>query len=307
MKKFFQYICYLMFRLLIFSYRITPFWLVYIQSDILTFLIFRVFRYRVKVVDKQLELCFPEKSKAERDQIKKKYYTHMVDLMLESLKGYTYPAEKLQKRLVYVDKSIPEGLFQQGKSMIVATGHHGNWEWATQTVLLEHSHRFAAIFKPMRNQYISNYTVKCREARGTHFCPIEKTRFVFSMRNERPMGFVMAGDQNARNTNRAIFANFFGINTACLPGIEFYAKMFDLPVIFMESRKVKRGYYEQYVYLLTDKPSECKPGEITQMYMSKLEEVMRNQPETWLWSHKRWKKIKNEAGEVVSSGFYDFK
>ena len=108
MKKFFQYICYLLYRAVIFGFRITPFWLLYFWSDIISFLIFRVFRYRVKVVDKNLEMCFPEKSKAERDEIKKKYYSYMVDLMAESLKGYTYPAEKLRKRLVYDDLSIPE-------------------------------------------------------------------------------------------------------------------------------------------------------------------------------------------------------
>ena len=67
----------------IFGFRITPFWLLYLESDVISFLIFRVFRYRVKVVDKNLELCFPEKPKAERDEIKKKYYSYMVDLFME--------------------------------------------------------------------------------------------------------------------------------------------------------------------------------------------------------------------------------
>lgn len=302
--KVFQYIGYLFYRLIIFFFRITPFWLLYFESDIIAFLIFRVFRYRVKVVDKNLEMCFPDKTKEERDEIKKKYYIHMVDLFMESLKGYTYPAEKLRKRIVYDDLSIPERLYAEGKSMIVATGHHGNWEWATQTVLLEHKHRFAAIFKPMKNEYISKFTVKCREARGTHFCPIEKTRFVFSMREKMPMGFVMAGDQNAPILKRAIWAKFFGMDTACLQGIEFYARMFNLPVIYMESRKVKRGYYRQYVYMICEDPSKTQPGEITQAYMSKLEEVVRNQPETWLWSHKRWKATKNPDGTVEYGKLY---
>ena len=158
MKKVFQYIGYLFYRVWIFSFRITPFWLLYLESDIISFIIFRVLRYRVKVVDKNLEMCFPEKSKQERDLIKKKYYSYMVDLFMESLKGYTYPAEKLRKRLVYDNLSIPEKLYSKGKSMIVAMGHHGNWEWTTQTVKLEHKHKFAAIFKPLKNQFISNFT-----------------------------------------------------------------------------------------------------------------------------------------------------
>lgn len=305
MKKIFQYIGYIFYRMFVFGFRITPFWLLYLESDVISFLIFRVFRYRVKVVDKNLAMCFPEKTKAERDEIKKKYYPYMVDLFMESLKGYTYPAEKIRKRLIYDDLSIPERLYAEGKSMIVAMGHHGNWEWTTQTVKYEHKHKFCAIFKPLNNPYISNFTVRCREQRGTHFCPIEKTRFAFGMREKQPTGFCMAGDQNSPNIKRSIWVDFFGIKTACLPGIENYAKLFDLPVIFMEIRREKRGYYRCYVSMIAEDPSKCEKGEITQKYMSKLEEVMRNQPETWLWSHKRWKTALQPDGTVTSSGFYD--
>jgi KDO2-lipid IV(A) lauroyltransferase len=115
----------------------------------------------------------------------------------------------------------------------------------------------------------------------------------------------MAGDQNSTNMKRSYWVDFFGIKTACLPGIENYAKLFDLPVIFMEIRRVKRGYYRCYVSMIVEDPSKCEKGEITQKYMSKLEEVMRNQPETWLWSHKRWKTALQPDGTVTSSGFYD--
>jgi KDO2-lipid IV(A) lauroyltransferase len=283
----------------IFGFRITPFWLLYLQSDILSFLFFRVFRYRVKVVDRNLERCFPEKSKKERDQIKKKYYSFMVDVMLESFKGYTYPANKLQKHLVYDDKSLFEKFYKEGKSMIVALGHQGNWEWPTQTALYEYQHHFVAFFKPLKNPFINKFTEKCRESRGTHLCAIDKTRFAFSLREKYPVGFCMAGDQNSTNMKRSIWADFLGIKTACLPGTEIYAKLLDLPVVFMWSQRIKRGYYRQYFTLITDKPSECQPGEITQRYMTLLEEAIRKQPEIWLWSHKRWKNYKNEKGEIV--------
>ena len=112
-------------------------------------------------------------------------------------------------------------------------------------------------------------------------------------------------DQNSTNEKRSIWVDFFGIKTACLPGIENYAKLFDLPVIFMEIRREKRGYYRCYVSMIAEDPSKCAKGEITQKYMSKLEEVMRNQPETWLWSHKRWKATLQPDGSVTPSGYYD--
>ena len=114
----------------------------------------------------------------------------------------------------------------------------------------------------------------------------------------------MAGDQNSPNVKRSIWVKFFGMDTACLPGIENYAKLFDLPVIFMEIRREKRGYYRCYVSMIAEYPSKCEKGEITQKYMSKLEEVMRNQPETWLWTHKRWKATKNPDGTIEYGTIY---
>ncbi|MCQ2974449.1 MAG: lysophospholipid acyltransferase family protein [Bacteroidales bacterium] len=304
MKKVFQYIGYLYFRFFIFLVRITPFKLLYFFSDILSFLIFKVARYRTKVVDKNLKMCFPNKSENELKQIKSKFYQHFTDILLESFKGYTLPVEKLAKRYEFVDKSVLENYHKQGKSVVIAFSHYGNWEWATQTVLYEHSHKMAALYKPMRNIYINNYIKKCREARGTYLCPIEKTKYMFNMRNNQCMGFVMLGDQNPSNSRKGFWVNFLGIDTCVLHGIEMYSKMFNLPIVYFESRKVARGYYKQYLSELIDDPSKCQPGEISEKYMKKVEETLINAPEYWLWSHKRWKKQRDQNGEVVDSGFY---
>jgi len=305
MKKFFEYIGYLAFRVFIFSIRITPFPVMYFFSDVMSFLIFRVARYRVKVVDKNLRMCFPEKSDKELKSIKSKFYQHFTDLLLESFKGYSLPVEKLAKRYPYENKELTESLYKQGKSMIVAFSHYGNWEWATQTVRYEHSHSMAVLYKPIHNRYIDSYIKTCRQHRGTYLCPIEKTKYMFAMREHGHMGFVMLGDQNPSNTRRCFWTNFMGIDTSVLHGIEVYAKMFNLPVIYLESRKVSRGHYQQYISMLVEDPEKCEPGEISAKYMSKLEESLKREPAYWLWTHKRWKRIRNEKGEVVSSGFYD--
>ena len=305
MKKVFDFIGYLFFRYFILCVRLTPFCILYLYSDIISFLIFRVFRYRRKVIDKNLAMCYPEKSEKEKNEIKRKFYKHFTDILLESFKGYAMPVEKLAKRYTYENKELTESLYKQGKSMVVAFSHYGNWEWATQTVLYEHSHHMAALYKPMHNKYIDNYIKTCRQHRGTYLCPIEKTKFMFAMRNQQHMGFVMLGDQNPSNTKRGIWVNFMGIDTCVLHGIEMYSKMFNLPVIYLESTKVKRGYYQQHISMLVENPEECAPGEITALYMKKLEESLRREPAYWLWSHKRWKHKRDENGKPERSNFYD--
>ena len=104
--------------------------------------------------------------------------------------------------------------------------------------------------------------------------------------------FIMASDQSPSNIKKAIWVKFLGRDTAFLQGPEVYAKKHDLPVVFVDIQRVKRGYYELEMKLITENPLELPEGEITQRYASMLEEAIRNKPENWLWSHRRWKHVR---------------
>jgi KDO2-lipid IV(A) lauroyltransferase len=99
----------------------------------------------------------------------------------------------------------------------------------------------------------------------------------------------MAADQSPSNIERAIWTSFLGIETACLHGPEAYAKKTNMPVLYLKISKPKRGYYSLEFEELINNPEKCKPNEITNVYFSRLEQDILNQPEYWLWSHRRWK------------------
>ena len=61
-------------------------------------------------------------------------------------------------------------------------------------------------------------------------------------------------------------------------------------VVFYHTRKVKRGYYELELQLITEAPETMKWGEITEAHTHMLEKAILEQPAYWLWSHKRWKR-----------------
>ncbi len=62
-----------------------------------------------------------------------------------------------------------------------------------------------------------------------------------------------------------------------------------LPIVFTTMRKVKRGYYEMASEILIENPEEASNDEVSEMYIRRLEQDIKRQPEIWLWSHKRWK------------------
>lgn len=286
-------ITYYIFRLTIFYFKITPFWYIYFLSDITSFLLFRVVKYRKKVVYTNLRNSFPEKSEAEINKIAKKFYKHLTDLMLESIKGYSTPFEKLIKRYIPVNPEMIDKYFYEGRDTISASGHYGNWEWATQVVPTVIKHTTKGLYQPLRNKLIDNHLRKIRSQRKADFVPVRFTRRIFKDEERKPLTVVMLADQSPPNKKKAIWLEFLNQDTACIHGIEFYAKMFNLPVLYFDVKKIKRGVYEVTLDLITDTPRQTAEGEITRLYMKRLEKSIIEQPEYYLWSHRRWKHKRN--------------
>jgi KDO2-lipid IV(A) lauroyltransferase len=99
----------------------------------------------------------------------------------------------------------------------------------------------------------------------------------------------MAADQSPSKPDNAIWVNFMGQETAFLHGIEKHARQRNLPVLFVDIQRVKRGFYTLKMSFITKTPQNTEPGEITSLYAKKLENIIKHKPENWLWSHRRWK------------------
>jgi Kdo2-lipid IVA lauroyltransferase/acyltransferase len=66
-------------------------------------------------------------------------------------------------------------------------------------------------------------------------------------------------------------------------------------------QKTKRGHYSLTFHLITDKPRETKTHEITEKHTRFLEQIIKEEPAYWLWSHRRWKH-KREPEKTENTG-----
>ena len=82
---------------------------------------------------------------------------------------------------------------------------------------------------------------------------------------------------------------FFNIKVPIHTGAEMLSKRFDLVVINYVTKRVKRGYYTTEFQLITDTPKDFKDYQITDLYTELTEKNILEQPEYYLWSHKRFK------------------
>ncbi len=266
-----------------------PFWVLYLFSDVLRFFLYNVFGYRKEIVEKNLRDSFPEKSDAEIKRLMKLSYKNLADVTVESFKGFTMSEKQIVARHKGINKEIVSEYFQEGRSVIFLPNHYGNWEWGSLSPAPQLKKNVVVLYKPLGNKYLDRFVRKNRSRTGSFLGSIYNTARIFRDNKDIPTVYILASDQSPSDTKRSFWVDFLGRETAFLHGPELYARKYNFPVVFVDIQRVKRGYYTMFFSILTDKPNEKKPGEITALYAKKLEEVIRKKPENWLWSHRRWK------------------
>ena len=185
-----------------------------------------------------------------------------------------------------------ETLFKQlateNKNIIIVMGHHGNWEWAGNTFSLCCKHQLYVIYHPLSNRYFNGLICKMRERFGTRLITMKDT-FRDMIKNQPELNATAFIADQSPNPARAHWMNFLNQDTAVFMGTEKIAQKIKYPIVFVSVKKIKRGYYTLMAELLDSPPYDTKEGGITEKHTRKLESDIIKQPETWLWTHKRWK------------------
>ena len=284
-----QYLGLVGFRLVVFLFRLLPFSVLFVLADFVSFLLHKVIGYRLKVVKENLNKSFPDLTEDELEKLIKSFYKHLSDILLEGIKGYSLSEKELRKRFVYKNPEILDEAFQSGKHIMLMPAHYGNWEWAVLSLPLPLKHQIIGVYKPLRAQLIEAFVGKRRSRFGLILNPISETRTAMNNPPAIPTAYIMMSDQHPSSRKKAQWIKFLGRDTACLHGADHYARKYNYPVYYMHIARVKRGFYEVEFSPLELNASATQRAEITQKYMSVLEEKILEKPSDWLWSHRRWK------------------
>ncbi len=277
---------------LVFSYLITllPFRVLYLLSDLNYLMFYHVFRYRRKVVENNLGNAFPEKDAGELKKIEKRFYRHLSDVFVETIKPMHLSAKQIKRRFAVRDTSLTDRFFEEGRDVVALCSHYNNWEWFS-AMQLSSRHRVVTIYKPLKNKYFDRFMLRIRTRFGVWVTPMNHIiRDIVSCRNDKVLtmsGFI--ADQTPPKNDNAMWTTFLNQDTGFFRGAEKVAVKYDMPVIFVHIIKQRRGFYELEYSLITEHPREEEPNFIISRYASMLEEVIRARPEYWLWSHRRWK------------------
>lgn len=272
-----------------------PFWLLYRLSDVLFVLVYHVLRVRRDIVARQLRASFPDRTDRELARTARSYYRYLCDLVLEVVKSLDMSADTMRRRCPVDDRAILDGYDAEGRSVVAVLGHYGNWEWAALTSALFVRQRMVVIYKPLRNPYFDRLFARNRSRFGVELVPMKQVgRFYVENRRECFVACFVA-DQAPRRTEGVYWTEFLHQDTAVHRGAESLARKFDHPVIFVTPQRVRRGHYRIRMERLVTDPTSTVDGEITERHVRRLEKLIRHSPETWLWSHRRWKRGRTGA------------
>jgi len=270
---------------------ILPFVILHLFSDLMYFFLYSVFGYRRQVIEGNLKLAFPGKSKQELSVLVKKAYLNLTDILVEGIKSFTMTRKQIVKRHRINNPELIDKYRDEKKSIIAVPAHYGNFEWGSLSASLQTDYKIIAFYKPLGNPWVDKFLCWSRSRYGTSLVSIFETSACFEKYKNIPTIYLMAADQSPsiKESSKAYWVDFLGINTAFLHGPEKHARNNGLDVVYVDIQREKRGYYSLDLSILAEFDEELPDGEITRRYAKKLESIIRQNPANWLWSHRRWK------------------
>jgi KDO2-lipid IV(A) lauroyltransferase len=279
-----------LYYIIVFPISFLPLGLLYKFSDLLFFFFTRIFPYRKAVILENIQRSFPDKSKDEQQQLVKDFYRHFTDILVEGIKNLSISKKQLKKRMLVRNPELMQELYDEKRNVILVSGHFNNWEWLISSQNLLFNHQAFGIGMPMSNKFWDKKVNQRRERFGMQVINASNYQIKFRTFKKKPFAVLTLGDQSPAHSTKSYWMNFLNQETAVLFGTEHMANDYDFVVVFFIVHKVKRGFYELELKLITKDAKSLEWGQITEQHTRILEaEIIRN-PSQWLWSHKRWKR-----------------
>jgi len=256
--------------------------------NLLFFILYPLITYRKKTVFSNLQLVFKNNKRSDLKRLQKKFYRQFLKNFEELIPLLSQSKESIKKSSFVENPEIVTAFKHLKTPILLTTAHTGNWEKAFSILPLFIDIPTGLIYTPVKNTFFSGILTHIRSRFGLMLI----SRYHFK---QHLIGFlnqsfiyIMPSDQRPVHQMRSFKTNFLGIETNFLYGVEKNAAAYDLPVIFMHI-KDDDGMCRIKFTLISRNGKETEHGFITRTYAELLEKQIYDDPEQWLWSHRRWK------------------
>ena len=279
----------LIYYLFIYPISLLPMRALYLIADILFLIFYYLIPYRKKVVRTNLVNSFSTLSLVKIKQIEKDFYKHFCNVLVEGIKNLSISKSNLAKRFTVTNPELLDGLYAKNQSVVLVSGHYGNWEWLITAQATLFQHKAFGIGMPLTSNFWNDKLNEKRSRFG--MTVLNAKNYKEALKNSsQPFAVLTLGDQAPPTSEKAFWTNFLNQPTPVLLGTEFMANEFNAAVVYFSIIPVKRGYYNMTLTLVSDNPRTHSFGYITETHTRLLENQIKSNPCNWLWTHKRWKR-----------------
>ena len=257
--------------------------------------------YRKKVVRKNLEEAFPRRSKEELRKIESDFYHHFCDLLAEIVKQPSMSREMMMEHMKFIGIDRMRKVYADGDDLLICyLGHFGNWEWVASLQYWVPEIHCTQVYHPLYDKVFDKTFLNIRTRYGGECIPMKSAvRRLIQLRNEKTKTVCgMISDQLPKWNAIHHFTHFLNHETAVFTGSEQLGKKLGASFMYGRVAKPKRGHYVLEWLPVDIRDDESGEGfEVTDAYMRMLEKDIEAHPELWLWTHKRWRRTKEEWEE----------
>ncbi len=268
-----------------------PLPMLYALSDAAFGVLYYLIGYRKKIVLSNLQQAFPEKNSAEIKQIEKAFYRNFCDQWVETIKLLTISEKELNRRMEG-NWEVFQQLNAEGKNCYALLGHFFNWEWANLLCGWKSEQVFGGIYLPVSSNGFDRLMYRIRARSGNVLISMKNQQEDFKKIAGRTHIVGLIADQNPSVISSAAWLTFMHREAPFFRGPEMLSRRANAAVVFAGIEKRKRGYYKIRLQLFCENAAHTNSGEIIRGYVHFLEESLRKQPANWLWSHRRWKHVR---------------
>lgn len=267
-----------------------PFKLLYFLSDCLFVLIYHIIGYRKEVVLANLKMALPGKTEEEYLKIRKEFFHHFVDIFLEMAKMFTLSQKENNKRFKYENPELLNELFKDGKSLILMNSHYANWEWMLNLPSFINYEGVGA-YTRISNPFFDKAIKKSRGKFGVQLIQTSKiVRKMVKDRQEKVQSvYGLLSDQSPQIRNNTYWSEFMGVKVPIHTGGEVLSKKFDMNMVYMKTKRIKRGYYSSTFSIVSTDVKNVPDFELTDRVLAIMKEQIEEAPAYYFWTHKRFK------------------
>ena len=251
----------------------------------------RLIGYRRKVVMRNLTASFAEKTERERRHIMHRFYNTLAEVIVDTMALAGTNPKRDAGIMSYEDA---EGHIERnkGRDWIAMASHFGCWEYFPLWGWVDKKCEFISVYHPLKSSVFEHFYRRLRKFSSniTTVTMAEAVRYYIRNRSkEHTTVLGLISDQSPALGADTEWIDFLCQPTAFIDGSEKLAMRFGIPVYFCHVERIARGRYNMRFEEIYDGKESVEPNEITRRYAERLQKMIRQQPELWMWSHKRWK------------------